>query len=119
VCLVRPSFKSHALTTRPPRLLLLEVFSAAGRKYKARDCLNLCPKCTETRLRAFVSSKNFPGLYPDPRFKGRGGKAKGRVGLEGIEGREWEGRRKMKGREEGKGRKRDRREDSEGWCPPN
>jgi hypothetical protein len=63
-----PSFKSHALTTRQPRLLLLEMFSAAGRKHRARDCLNLCPKCTETRLRASASSKNFPGLYPGPPF---------------------------------------------------
>jgi hypothetical protein len=102
-----PSFKSHALTTRPPRLLLLEVFSAAGRKHRARDCLNLCPKCTETRLRASVSSKNFPGLYPrTPVLKGRGGKAKGRVGLEGMEGREWEG---MKDEGEGRGGKGGRR----------
>jgi hypothetical protein len=68
-----PNFKSHALTTRQPRLLLLEMFSAAGRKHRATDCLNLCPKCTETRLRASASSKNFPGVIPpDPRFKGEG-----------------------------------------------
>jgi hypothetical protein len=44
--------------------------------------------------------KKFSGLYPGPRFKGREGKAKGRVGLEGIEGREWEGKMKGKGRRE-------------------
>jgi hypothetical protein len=51
--------------------------------------------------------KKFLGLYPrpDPRLKGRGGEAKGRVGLEGMEGRN-EKERKMggKGRREGKGR---------------
>jgi hypothetical protein len=52
----------------------------------------LCPKCTKTRLRASVSSKFFWVITPDPLLKGRGGKAKGRVGLEGMEGREWEGK---------------------------
>jgi hypothetical protein len=36
-------------------------FSAASRKHKARDCLNFCPKCTKTRLRAHVISNNFKG----------------------------------------------------------
>jgi hypothetical protein len=36
--------------------------------------------------------KKFSGVIPrTPVSKGRGGKAKGKVGLEGIEGREWEG----------------------------
>jgi hypothetical protein len=49
--------------------------------------------------------KIFRGYTPDPRFKGRGGKAKGRVGLEGMEGREWEGKKdEGKGRREGEGR---------------
>jgi hypothetical protein len=58
--------------------------------------------------------KKFPGVIPrTPVIKGRGGKAKGRVGLEGMEGREWEG---MK--DEGEGRRGgEGREDSEGWCP--
>jgi hypothetical protein len=38
------------------------------------------------------------GLYPDPHFKGTGGKAKGRVGLEGMEGRKCGGKMKEKGR---------------------
>jgi hypothetical protein len=38
------------------------------------------------------------GYTPDPHFKGAGGKAKGRVGLEGMEGRKWEGKMKGKGR---------------------
>jgi hypothetical protein len=49
----------------------------------------LCPKSIKTRLRASVSSKNFTRT---PVSKGRGGKAKERVGLEGMEGREWEGK---------------------------
>jgi hypothetical protein len=58
----------------------------------------MCPKCTETRLRASVTSKHFPGLYArTPVLKGREEKAKGRVRLEGMERREWEGK-KMKGR---------------------
>jgi hypothetical protein len=77
-----PSFKSHALTTGPPHLLLLEVFSAAGKKHGARDCLNLCPKCTETRLRSSVSSKNFPGVISsDPRSKGEGREGKREGGI--------------------------------------
>jgi hypothetical protein len=82
-----PSFKSHALTTRQPRLLLLDMLSAAGREHRARDCLNMCPKCTETRLRASVSSKNFPRFIPrTPILKGRGGKAKreGGIGRKGM-----------------------------------
>jgi hypothetical protein len=43
--------------------------------------------------------KVFRGCTPDPRFKGRGGKTKGRVGLEGIERRELKERTMM-----GKGR---------------
>jgi hypothetical protein len=31
-----PSLEFHALTTRPPRLLLLEVFSVTGRKQSKR-----------------------------------------------------------------------------------
>jgi hypothetical protein len=59
----------------------------------------LGPKCTETRLCASVRSKNFPGVIPwTPVLKEREGKAKGRVGLEGMEGREWEGK-KIKGKE--------------------
>jgi hypothetical protein len=62
--------------------------------------------CVQNALKlAYVHlsvQKIFWGYTPDPRFKGRGGKAKGRVGLEGIEGREWEG--KMKGREGGRGK---------------
>jgi hypothetical protein len=49
--------------------------------------------------------KIFRGYTPDPRFKGEGGKAKGRVGLEGMEGREWEGKKdEGEGKEEGEGR---------------
>jgi hypothetical protein len=79
---VYTSFKSHELTTRPPRLLLLEGFSTVDRKHIARDCLSLCPNCTETRRRASVSSKNFRGYTPDPRFKGVGmeGKREGGIG---------------------------------------
>jgi hypothetical protein len=84
----------------------------------------MCQKCTEARLRASVNSKNFPRVIPpDPRFKGegreeegRGRKAKGRVGLERTERREWEG--KMKGREEGR-RGKGWRIVNEGWCPLN
>jgi hypothetical protein len=44
-------------------------------------------------------------IYPrTPIFKERGGKAKGRVGLEGMEGREWEGKKdEGKWGREGKG----------------
>jgi hypothetical protein len=41
-------------------------------------------------------------IPPDPHFKGAGGKAKGKVGfegMEGIEGRKWAGKMKKKGRE--------------------
>jgi hypothetical protein len=55
--------------------------------------------------------KIIRGLYPGtPVSKERGGKAKGRVGLEQTEGREWAG--KMKGREE----EREGRIVREGWC---
>jgi hypothetical protein len=76
---VTPSFMSHALTVRPPHILLLEVFSAAGRKRRVRDCLNLCPKCTETTC--IFQFKKFSGViyHRTPVLKGRGGKAKGRV----------------------------------------
>jgi hypothetical protein len=107
---VRP-VSSHALATRSPRLLLLEMFSVAGRRHRATDCLNLCPKCAETRLRASVSSKNFPWVVPrTPRFKGKGRKAKGRVRWEGMRGREWEGK-EDEGQEK-EGREREGREDS-------
>jgi hypothetical protein len=54
--------------------------------------------------------KNFPALIrytPNPRFKGKGRKAKGAVGLKGKEGREWERRNDEGGKvKERKGRKR-------------
>jgi hypothetical protein len=37
------------------------------------------------------------GYTPDPHFKGTGGKAKGRVGLEGMEGRKFRGKMKKRG----------------------
>jgi hypothetical protein len=62
--------------------------------------------CVQNALKlAYVHlsvQKIFRGYTPDPRFKGRGGKAKGRVGLEGIEGREWKGKMKGKRRRERK-----------------
>jgi hypothetical protein len=49
--------------------------------------------------------KNFLGLYPGPPFR-RGRKAKGRVGPEGMEGKnEKERKMKGKGREGGEGRR--------------
>jgi hypothetical protein len=61
--------------------------------------------CVQNALKlAYVhlSVQKFSGGYtPDPRFKGRGGKAKGRVGLEG---RECEGKMKRKRRREREGR---------------
>jgi hypothetical protein len=59
------------------------------------------------------------GYIPDARvLKESGGKAKGKMGLEGMEGREWEGKK-----DEGKGKEGkmewERREDNEGWCPLN
>jgi hypothetical protein len=50
-------------------------------------------------------SKKFSGaIPPDSVLKRRGGKAKGRLGLEGIEGREWEGKKdKGEGKEEKEG----------------
>jgi hypothetical protein len=64
----------------------------------------LGPKCTETRLCASVRSKNFPGVIPpDPVSKEREGKAKGRVGSEGMEGREWEGKKDQGEGKEGRG----------------
>jgi hypothetical protein len=48
---------------------------------------------------------------PDPLLKGKGGKAKGRVGSEGMEGREKEG--KTEGKEMSEG------EESEGYAPLN
>jgi hypothetical protein len=52
--------------------------------------------------------KNVRGLYPTtPVLKERGGKAKGRVGLEGMEEREWEGKRdEGEGKEGGRGKGR-------------
>jgi hypothetical protein len=44
--------------------------------------------------------KILRGYTRTPVLKGSGGKAKGRVGLEGMEGREWEGKT-----DEGKGRR--------------
>jgi hypothetical protein len=78
--------------------MLIEVFSAAGRKHRAKDCLNLCPKCAETRLRGSVSSNNFQGLYPGPPFKeeGREGKREGGIRRNGV------GRKKDKGEGEGR-----------------
>jgi hypothetical protein len=74
------------------------MFSAAGTKHRARDCLNLCPKCTETRLRASARSKNFPEVIPPvPRFKGEGTQGRECKSEGGVERREWE--RKMKGRD--------------------
>jgi hypothetical protein len=85
--------------------LLLEVLSATGRKHRARYCSNLRPTCTETRLRVSVSSKKFSGVIPpDLRFKREGGKAKGRVGLGGMEGRKWEGKKDEEGKEENGGK---------------
>jgi hypothetical protein len=75
-------------------------FSAASRKHIARDCLNLYPKYTKTRLRASVSSKNFPGVIsPDPRFKGEEGRPKGRGNI-------MNGRKGMDRKDEGEGRRR-------------
>jgi hypothetical protein len=94
-----PSFKSHELTTRPPQLLLLEVLSAAVRKHKARDCLNLCPKCSDTYVHLSVQ-KMFWGYTPDLHFKGdmRQGK---KVGLEGWK---WKGNKDEGEGKEGKGK---------------
>jgi hypothetical protein len=48
--------------------------------------------------------KIFRGLYPrTPVLKEREGKAKGRVGLEGMEGREWEGKKDQGEGKEGRG----------------
>jgi hypothetical protein len=46
-----------------------------------------------------------------------GGKAKERVGLEGMEGRKWEGKVKGKGGEGRGGRRKGERIVCEGWCP--
>jgi hypothetical protein len=55
-------------------------------------------------------------IFPrTPILKRRGGKAKGRVRSEEMEGREWAGKK-----DEGEGKERretEGREDSEGWCP--
>jgi hypothetical protein len=48
--------------------------------------------------------KILRGYIPNPSFKGAGGKAKGRVGLEGMEGREWELKKDEGEREEGEER---------------
>jgi hypothetical protein len=37
--------------------------------------------------------KTFQGLYPGPPFKTEGRRAKGWVGLERMDGREWEGKK--------------------------
>jgi hypothetical protein len=63
----------------------------------------LCRKCTKTRLRASVNLKFFWGYNPGPLLKGRGGKAKERVGLEGMEERVWEGKTDEGAGQEGEG----------------
>jgi hypothetical protein len=101
----RPSFKPHALAiaTRPPNLdcfLKCSVrFSVARTKHTATDCLNLCPKCTNTRQRVSVISKSFPGCIPrTPVSNGKGGKTtrEGGIRMNGGKGmgRKDEGRRR-------------------------
>jgi hypothetical protein len=62
-----------------------------GRKTSVHEQLNMCFGCTKTHLRAYVTFKIFPGLYPGPPLKGRGG-----VGREGR-------RREGRGGKEGNG----------------
>jgi hypothetical protein len=63
-------------------------------KLIASKCNFLCQKCAKTHLRAFVTSKNFPGASPPgpPTLKGtEGGGGQWRE-REGKEGKRWEGR---------------------------
>jgi hypothetical protein len=60
----------------------------------ASKCNFLCQKCAKTHLRAFVTSKIFPGT---PNIKGKGGRGRA------VEGKRREGRKQMGGEGRGKG----------------
>jgi hypothetical protein len=79
-------------------------FTVRQARNRARDCLNLRPKCIKTPLRASVSSTNFPGVIPpDPRLKGEGRKGKREGGTRRKEGMRRKGR--IEDGREGKGRR--------------
>jgi hypothetical protein len=65
-------------------------------KLIASKCNFLCQKCAKTHLRAFVASKNFPGLCPrTPNITGKGGRGRA------VKGKRREGRKEMGGEGEG------------------
>jgi hypothetical protein len=70
----------------------------------ASKCNFLCQKCAKTHLRAFVTSKNFPGATPNIKGKGRRGRAE--------EGKR--GRKERDGREGGKGERAEKGKGGEG-----
>jgi hypothetical protein len=75
---------SLSRTTRPPHLLLLEVFSAAGRKL-SRRLLKFVVQNTLKLAYVHVSSKNVLGFVPqEPCFKAEGEiRRNGRKGMGG------------------------------------
>jgi hypothetical protein len=80
----------------------LNVFSWALRPVAINCPYYFFYNCVQNALKfAYVhlSVQKLSGGYtPDPHFKGTGGKTKGRVALEGMEGRKCGGKMKEKGR---------------------
>lgn len=69
-------------------LYITDLQKLPGKKAGSLECSFFQPKMHyNSPLRTSDISKSFPGLYPDPRKKGRGKKREGsRKGLAGDEG---------------------------------